>query len=62
MDKELFRRRLQFDIDMATVILKYPDFFDEDVLSSAKKDLKESSDMLKVLEMAESSGANIFII
>lgn len=62
MSPEKFRRKLEFDIDMSNLILKYKEFFDDDTVCSASNGLRESLCMLEVLRKAMDSGANIFVI
>ena len=62
MDPEKFKRRLEFNIEMANVILKYKEFFDDDTIKAASNDLHESLCMLEVLRKAMDSGANIFVL
>lgn len=62
INPEKFRRKLEFDIDMANLVLKYKEFFDDDTVCAASKDLQESLCMLEVLRIAMDSGANIFVI
>ena len=59
---EKFRRQLEFDIDMAALVIKYSEFFDEDIVIAAQHDKEEKEPMLEVLRKAMSSGANIFVI
>lgn len=62
MSPENFKRKLEFDIDMANLVLKYKEFFDDDTIQAASKDLHESLCMLEVLRKAMDSGANIFVL
>ena len=59
---EKFRRKLEFDIDMANLVLKYKEFFDDDTVHAASEHLHDSLVMLELLRKAMDSGANVFVI